>query len=64
MGERWSRIRTRYWSRVLASAFESYTFKGYEAFSAATLVYVLISFVITALVNLYNKKCLALVKGH
>jgi polar amino acid transport system permease protein len=47
-----------------ARQIESYTFKGYEAFSAATLVYVLISFVITALVNLYNKKCLALVKGH
>jgi len=47
-----------------ARQIESYTFKGYEAFSAATLVYVLISFVITGLVNLYNKKCLALVKGH
>jgi polar amino acid transport system permease protein len=47
-----------------ARQIESYTFKGYEAFSAATLVYVLISFVITALVNLYNKKYLALMKGH
>ena len=47
-----------------ARQVESYTFKGYEAFSAATLVYVLISFVITGLVNLYNKKYLSLVKGH
>ncbi|HAA02452.1 MAG TPA: ABC transporter permease [Syntrophobacteraceae bacterium] len=47
-----------------ARQVESYTFKGYEAFSAATLVYVLISFVITAMVNLYNKKYLSLVKGH
>ncbi len=47
-----------------ARQVESYTFKGYEAFSAATLVYVLLSFVITALVNLYDKKYLALMKGH
>jgi polar amino acid transport system permease protein len=47
-----------------ARQVESYTFKGYEAFSAATLVYVLISLVITGLVNLYSKKYLTLVKGH
>jgi polar amino acid transport system permease protein len=47
-----------------ARQVESYTFKGYEAFSAATLVYVLLSFVITALVNLYDKKYLALMKGQ
>jgi polar amino acid transport system permease protein len=47
-----------------ARQIESYTFKGYEAFSAATLVYILISLVITGLVNLYNKKFLALMKGH
>jgi polar amino acid transport system permease protein len=47
-----------------ARQIESYTFKGYEAFSAATLVYVVISLVITGLVNLYNKKFLALMKGH
>jgi polar amino acid transport system permease protein len=47
-----------------ARQIESYTFKGYEAFSAATLVYILISLVITGLVNLYDKKCLALMKGH
>lgn len=43
---------------------ESYTFKGYEAFTAATVVYLLISLVITALVNLYNKKVLVPSKGH
>ena len=47
-----------------ARQIESYTFKGYEAFSAATLVYILISLVITGLVNLYNRKFLALMKGH
>ena len=47
-----------------ARQVESYTFKGYEAFSAATLVYVLISLVITGLVNLYSKKYLTLMKGH
>jgi polar amino acid transport system permease protein len=38
-----------------ARQVESYTFKGFEAFTAATLVYVVISSVITVLVNLYNK---------
>jgi polar amino acid transport system permease protein len=47
-----------------ARQIESYTFKGYEAFSAATLVYIVISLVITGLVNLYNRKFLALMKGH
>jgi polar amino acid transport system permease protein len=47
-----------------ARQIESYTFKGYEAFSAATLVYVVLSLAITGLVNLYDKKFLALMKGH
>lgn len=47
-----------------ARQVESYTFKGYEAFTAATLVYLGLSLVITALVNLYNKKVLMLMKGH
>jgi polar amino acid transport system permease protein len=41
-----------------ARQVESYTFKGFEAFTAATVVYVVISLVITSLVNLYNKKVL------
>lgn len=41
-----------------ARQVESYTFKGFEAFTAATLVYLTLSLVITALVNLYNEKVL------
>jgi polar amino acid transport system permease protein len=41
-----------------ARQVESYTFKGFEAFTAASVVYVLLSFVITAAVNLYSKKVL------
>lgn len=41
-----------------ARQVESYTFKGFEAFTAATVVYLVLSIVITALVNLYNEKVL------
>jgi len=41
-----------------ARQVESYTFKGFEAFTAATLVYVAMSVAITALVTLYSKKVL------
>lgn len=41
-----------------ARQVESYTFKGFEAFSAATLVYIVISFLITGMVNIYSKKVL------
>ena len=41
-----------------ARQVESYTFKGFEAFTAATVVYLVLSNVITALVNLYNEKVL------
>ena len=41
-----------------ARQVESYTFKGFEAFSAATVVYVVISLAITFAVNLYNDKVL------
>ena len=47
-----------------ARQVESYTFKGFEAFSAATVVYVGISLIITFLVNLYNDKVLSLHKAH
>ena len=42
-----------------ARQVESYTFKGFEAFTAATLVYLTLSVVITALVTLYDKKVLS-----
>jgi polar amino acid transport system permease protein len=42
-----------------ARQVESYTFKGFEAFTAATLVYVAISVIITGLVTLYSKKVLS-----
>jgi polar amino acid transport system permease protein len=41
-----------------ARQVESYTFKGFEAFTAATLIYLVLSLVITGLVTLYSKKVL------
>lgn len=41
-----------------ARQVESYTFKGFEAFTAATVVYLAMSVVITVLVNVYNEKVL------
>jgi len=41
-----------------ARQVESYTFKGFEAFTAATLIYVVLSTVISTLVNIYNKTVL------
>ncbi|MEI7816446.1 MAG: amino acid ABC transporter permease [Desulfuromonadales bacterium] len=41
-----------------ARQVESYTFKGFEAFTAATVVYLLLSIIITSLVNIYNDKVL------
>ncbi|HXE96509.1 MAG TPA: amino acid ABC transporter permease, partial [Dongiaceae bacterium] len=46
-----------------ARQVESYTFKGFEAFTAATVVYLVLSIVITALVNLYNEKVLNIHKA-
>jgi polar amino acid transport system permease protein len=46
-----------------ARQVESYTFKGFEAFTAATLVYLGISIVITALVHQYDKRVLNLHRG-
>ena len=47
-----------------ARQVESYTFKAFEAFTAATLVYVVLSSVITLLVNFYNKRVLQPMKGR
>ena len=46
-----------------ARQVESYTFRGFEAFTAATLVYVVISFLITGLVTLYSKRVLTPMKA-
>jgi len=46
-----------------ARQVESYTFKGYEAFTAATLVYLGISLIITGMVNIYNKRVLSPMRG-
>lgn len=41
-----------------ARQVESYTFKGFEAFTAATLVYLFLSVIITFLIDQYNKRVL------
>jgi polar amino acid transport system permease protein len=41
-----------------ARQVESYSFKGFEAFTAATLVYLAISTCITSLVHIYDKRVL------
>lgn len=46
-----------------ARQVESYTFKGFEAFTAATVVYLFLSITITSLVNLYNDKVLNIHKA-
>ncbi len=46
-----------------ARQVESYTFKGFEAFTAATVVYLAISVVITLLVDQYNARVLQIHKG-
>jgi polar amino acid transport system permease protein len=42
-----------------ARQVESYTFRGFEAFTAATLVYLVMSLVITGFVMLYDRKVLS-----
>jgi polar amino acid transport system permease protein len=46
-----------------ARQVESYTFKGFEAFTAATVVYVVLSLLITALINMYNERVLMIHKA-
>ena len=46
-----------------ARQVESYTFKGFEAFTAATVVYLAISVIITFLVDQYNARVLQIHKG-
>lgn len=47
-----------------ARQIESYTFKGFEAFTAATLVYVVLSIVITIMVTYYDKMVLSPMKAR
>lgn len=47
-----------------ARQIESYTFKGFEAFTAATLLYLVISLTITGLVGLYQRKYLEPARGR
>jgi polar amino acid transport system permease protein len=46
-----------------ARQVESYTFKGFEAFTAATVVYLVLSVIITFLVDQYNQRVLNLHKA-
>jgi len=46
-----------------ARQVESYTFKGFEAFTAATVVYLALSVIITFLVDQYNERVLKLHKA-
>jgi polar amino acid transport system permease protein len=46
-----------------ARQVESYTFKGFEAFTAATLVYLVISIIITFIVDQYNERVLKIHKA-
>jgi polar amino acid transport system permease protein len=46
-----------------ARQVESYTFKGFEAFTAATIVYLALSLVITFLVDQYNERVLNIHKA-
>lgn len=47
-----------------ARQVESYTFKGFEAFTAATLVYLAMSLVITAAVTWYSKRVLSTMRAR
>jgi polar amino acid transport system permease protein len=46
-----------------ARQVESYTFKAFEAFTASTLVYLVISLIITWFVHLYSTKVLSTMKS-
>ncbi len=46
-----------------ARQVESYTFKGFEAFTAATVVYLVLSVIITWLVHVYDKRVLNIHKA-
>jgi polar amino acid transport system permease protein len=41
---------------------ESYSFRGFEAFTVATLLYIALSLIISLSINIYNKKFLRMIK--
>ncbi len=41
---------------------ESYSFRGFEAFTVATLLYISLSLIISLAINIYNKKFLRMIK--
>ncbi len=45
-----------------ARQIESHTLKGFEAFSIATLIYLLVSLLITAAMEIYNRKVLSVIQ--
>lgn len=45
----------------MARQIESYTFHGFEAFTVSTLIYILISILVSLVVNQYNKRFLRFV---
>jgi polar amino acid transport system permease protein len=47
-----------------ARQVESYTFKGFEAFTAATVIYIAMSLIITAVVTWYSKTILSPLKAR
>ncbi|MBN1635028.1 MAG: amino acid ABC transporter permease [Deltaproteobacteria bacterium] len=46
----------------MARQIESYSFRGFEAFTVATLMYICLSLIISLCINIYNKKFLRMIK--
>ena len=46
----------------MARQIESYSFRGFEAFTVATLLYIVLSLIISLVINIYNKKFLRMIK--
>ncbi|MGC9325700.1 MAG: amino acid ABC transporter permease [Desulfomonilia bacterium] len=46
----------------MARQIESYSFRGFEAFTVATLLYIFLSLFISLVINVYNKKFLRMIK--
>ncbi|MBN1932658.1 MAG: amino acid ABC transporter permease [Desulfobacterales bacterium] len=46
----------------MARQIESYSFRGFEAFTVVTLLYIAISLIISLGINIYNKKFLRMIK--
>ena len=46
----------------MARQIESYSFRGFEAFTVATLLYIMLSLIISLCINIYNKKFLRMIR--